>query len=1084
MRLRSIVFLLFFTLGVSGLHAQTTLYAENFDLGCVLPAGWLVNFTGNQNPTWYVGNALQNDDQNGLSMNGSCFLVIDDDATGNNTPAYVASFTTPAFDASQYPTVSLSVDVHYRDYGDAAESFKVYVTDGVTETLLRSFSQGQSTGDSLFEFTTLKFDLSFFTASPNTRIIFRYDDAGGFAWWAGFDNIRVVGSGQGQNIVKETFNTCAKPAGWETQIVTGEHDWQFGYVTNPKTTYAGTSMDGTCMAFFDDDILGDSALFSTVRLMSPWFDGSQFGRFELNFDVIMRYVSEKISVIVQHADGSEYLVVEAAFDIGGPHFPNYIHAALDLSPYRSQQMRVIFEYDDGQDFAWWVGLDNIKITGSGVANDICTNAIQLFTGANCLPSNNRTALFDGPVPACINKPVAGLWYGWQADFTGLAKLSSGANFNDVVNVFTGDCTNPQAIVCDDHDEHGFTGEGTYFNAQAGTIYYFRVCGKEGGFGVSRGDLCIKLEQVNTPPAIPGNDECSGALPLVLDAPCVAGTNLHASNSATIPSLNDLARADVWYSFIAPALVQDEVLRVKSNANFSDILTVYKGGCNNLVEAAGNHKGGELDLNNLAAGETYYLQIAGNFATVEGAVCPQLVKVLENAPANDNCLSATPITVGAACTAGSNIGASFSGLIPPCVPSVARDIWFKFAAPASGAVRINSGADFQHILAVWKGNDCNNLSNIFCVENPLRCDGYVTLGGLSAGQVYYLQVASQISAAGPSSGNVCVKLLDGSLPPDFTPLSFVINEKCADVDMASLNFDLSGGLAPFTYSGNTDGEVLPSGTAYFAVVADAMGCEKSFSGVVAECAGSACSVEATIFAVNPKCHNSTDGSLSAMGLGGVGPYTYKWSNGATTAEITGIDAGVYTVSVTDALDCEQTTSYTLTDPAAIVIALNAILQPSQGQSNGAISVDVAGGTGQYSNTWSRNGTVVATGVEDLTNAPAGMYQLLVTDDNGCTAVFEVELTESVSTQEVVDASFTEVFPNPAKDKTMLSVAFPQARTLYLTLSDATGKALHSWTERNVTEQTIPIDLKDLPAGTYQLRMVTGFETISEKVVVVR
>ncbi len=1083
MRLRSIVSLLLLTLCATGLRAQTTLFAENFDNGCVLPAGWQVNFTGNQNPVWYVGNALQNNDQNGLSMNGSCFLIIDDDATGDNTPAFVSDFVTPPFDASQYPNIALSVDVHYRDYGDANEKFQVLVTDGVTETVLRTFTQGGSTGDSLFEYLTLKFDLSFITASPNTRLIFRFDDGGGFGWWAAIDNIEVVGSGLGQNIVKETFNTCEKPAGWETQIVTGVDDWQFGYVTNPKTTYAGTSMDGTCMAFFDDDILGDSAAYSTVRLMSPWFDGTQFGRFELNFDIIMRYYREKVSVLVQHADGSEYLVQEAAFDIGGPHFPNYVHAVLDLSPFRSQQMRVIFEYDDGDSYGWWIGLDNIKVTGSGVANDICVNAQPLFTGAVCQPSNNTTALFDGPVPTCIDKPVAGLWYTWQADFSGLAKVSSGATFNDVVNVFTGDCANPQALLCENHDEHGFTGEGAYFQAQNGVTYYIRICGKVGGFGVSRGDVCVKLEQVATPPVIPANDNCAGALPLSLNAPCLAGTNINATNSTTIPSLNDLARADVWYSFIAPTLAPGEVLQLKSNANFSDVLTVYSGACAGLTEVAGNHKGISLDLNSLTAGQSYFLQIAGNFATVEGAVCPQMVKVLENAPANDLCVSAISLSVGGQCTAGSNVGASFSGLIPPCVSSVSRDIWFKFVAPASGGVRVNSGADFQHVLAVWKG-DCNNLINISCAENPLRCDGYLTLGGLTAGQTYYVQVASQMSAAGSSSGSVCIKILDASVPPDFTALNLIVEEKCVDVDVAELNFDLTGGLPPFTFTGNTDGDILPAGSTYFVIIADAMGCEKSITGIVDECQGSACNVAATTTATQPTCFDGTDGAIATMVSGGVGPYQYLWSTGATTADITGLTAGVFTVTVTDALDCDQVSSITLNNPAAIVIAPANIIQPSQGQSNGAIYVDIAGGTGILATNWFRSGFLFAMGVEDLLSVPAGDYQLQVIDANGCMSDFTITLTETVGTQDIAEASFTEVFPNPAKDKAILSVAFPQARTLYLTLSDATGRALRTWTERNVTEQDIPLDLKDLPSGTYQLRMVTGFETLVEKVVVAK
>ncbi|MFM7154671.1 MAG: hypothetical protein ACKOZV_11170, partial [Bacteroidota bacterium] len=198
------------------MNAQEVIFSENFDSGCSLPPGWSVQIAGNQNAVWYVDDGLRNNDQNGLSMNGSCFLVIDDDAVGNNTPSYSCDVMTAPFDISQYPTISLSADVHYRDHGPSNESFQILLSDENGEHLLRTFAQGNSTGDSLFEFVTAKFDLSFISASANARLVFRYSDGGGFAWWAAIDNIKVTGGGTGVNVLKENFNDCAKPAGWET----------------------------------------------------------------------------------------------------------------------------------------------------------------------------------------------------------------------------------------------------------------------------------------------------------------------------------------------------------------------------------------------------------------------------------------------------------------------------------------------------------------------------------------------------------------------------------------------------------------------------------------------------------------------------------------------------------------------------------------------------------------------------------------------------------------------------------------------------------------------------------------------------
>ena len=66
----------------SMLHAQLTLLEQDFN-DCGLPIGWEVNIQGNQNAVWYIGDAVLNNDDIGQSMNGSCFLFIDDDANGD-----------------------------------------------------------------------------------------------------------------------------------------------------------------------------------------------------------------------------------------------------------------------------------------------------------------------------------------------------------------------------------------------------------------------------------------------------------------------------------------------------------------------------------------------------------------------------------------------------------------------------------------------------------------------------------------------------------------------------------------------------------------------------------------------------------------------------------------------------------------------------------------------------------------------------------------------------------------------------------------------------------------------------------------
>ncbi|MFN5237941.1 MAG: choice-of-anchor J domain-containing protein [Bacteroidota bacterium] len=1060
------------------LDAQEVIFSENFDSGCSLPPGWSVQIAGNQNAVWYVDDGLRNNDQNGLSMNGSCFLIIDDDAVGNNTPSYSCDVMTAPFDISQYPTISLSADVHYRDHGPSNESFQILLSDENGEHLLRTFAQGNSTGDSLFEFVTAKFDLSFISASANARLVFRYSDGGGFAWWAAIDNIKVTGGGTGVNVLKENFNDCAKPAGWETQILTGDHDWQFGSTPNPKA--AGKNLDGTCMAYFDDDLLGDSVPYSAVRLISPWFDGTQFGRFELNFDVTYRYYQDRFAVYVQKSDGSEYPLTEVETDLGGPNFPAYTHLSLDLSAHRDQQMRIIFEYEDGQTWAWWIGIDNVKVTGNGAANDICSSARELYDGVNCQEENTFTALFDGPAPECINKPGPALWYTWKAGFTGKAAFNSGADFNDVVNIYRGDCVQLESVACQDRDEHGFTGETARFQVIEGEQYRIRVCGKEGEFGVSRGKMCVSINQELNVQTVPVNDDCAGAIPLLLNEPCNEALNIHG-NTDRIPSLNELARADIWYQITAPDLQPGEILKIKSNADFSDIITLYSGLCNSLSEVAGNHKGGSLSVQQLNAGETYLLQIAGTFATIEGRVCPEIQTVQRDAPVNDLCQNAVEIAVGGDCTQGTNIGATFDGQLPGCVPALSGDVWFSFTAPASGIIRINTGAEFQHIMGVWKGV-CGSMNPLACHENPLRCNGYVTVGGLTAGETYYLQIAGQHSAAGISTGEFCVRIADGATQPDYTPIEMLVEERCMDVDVARLDINISGGSPPYMIYGNQDGEMLPAGTAYFTVVEDTGGCQTSFTGVIDACSGSICNLAATLASTDPSCHNSGDGSIIPTVASGTGPYLYLWSDGTTDSALAGASAGVHSVTITDALECELVLSDTLHNPDPVMIAPLNVVQPSQNQQNGVVEIETSGTQGSIQALWIRNGIPLPiSGTTNLYNAAAGNYTLIITDEKGCTAQFEITLTETVSASEAADEAYAEVFPNPAHEKATLAVSFTQPRDLYISLTDESGKLISYRTEKQVQEQNIPIDINQLPAGNYQLRIVSKEGHITRQIV---
>ena len=164
--------------------AQIPLLSENFN-ECDLPSDWTVNLIGTGPASWLVGEP-QNSNSDGSTIDGTCMLIIDDDAAGNNTPPYAIQFISPVFDGTVYSTLKLQLDVHFREiYGT---SLKVFVDqDGQLQEVI-SLSDGQGTGEQFSEFIHLEADISFF-ASEQMSIVIQYDDNESWGWWAGVDTV-------------------------------------------------------------------------------------------------------------------------------------------------------------------------------------------------------------------------------------------------------------------------------------------------------------------------------------------------------------------------------------------------------------------------------------------------------------------------------------------------------------------------------------------------------------------------------------------------------------------------------------------------------------------------------------------------------------------------------------------------------------------------------------------------------------------------------------------------------------------------------------------------------------------------------
>ena len=138
--------------------------------------------------------------------------------------------------------------------------------------------------------------------------------------------------------------------------------------------------------------------------------------------------------------------------------------------------------------------------------------------------------------------------------------------------------------------------------------------------------------------------------------------------------------------------------------------------------------------------------------------------------------------------------------------------------------------------------------------------------------------------------------------------------------------------------------------------------------------------------NITCNGLSDGSISLTPTGGVSPYTYLWSSGATTASINNLLSGNYNVTVTDAVGCtEVLTNLSIVEPQDLTPTLVTLNVSCNGFSDGSVILNSASNIISY--LWSDGQTS-----QNAINLIAGTYSYTITDDNGCSFFDSVTVYE--------------------------------------------------------------------------------------------
>lgn len=178
-------------------------------------------------------------------------------------------------------------------------------------------------------------------------------------------------------------------------------------------------------------------------------------------------------------------------------------------------------------------------------------------------------------------------------------------------------------------------------------------------------------------------------------------------------------------------------------------------------------------------------------------------------------------------------------------------------------------------------------------------------------------------------------------------------------------------------------------------------KKSFSSVLsllllAFASIASAQIQMTFSITSPTCHGFNDGSVSVFAVGGTGSYSYAWSNGQTNQALTGIGAGVYTVTVTDALQDTASGSITVSQPASVSAAITSSGINCAGTS-GMLTATGFGGTPLYTYSW--DGAGGPSSSESIAVTAPGVYAVTVIDRNSCTGTSTFTVAKDLTLQVV-------------------------------------------------------------------------------------
>jgi gliding motility-associated-like protein len=268
------------------------------------------------------------------------------------------------------------------------------------------------------------------------------------------------------------------------------------------------------------------------------------------------------------------------------------------------------------------------------------------------------------------------------------------------------------------------------------------------------------------------------------------------------------------------------------------------------------------------------------------------------------------------------------------------------------------------------------------------------------------------------------------PPELTASATQVDNTCFGEFNGSIDLSVAGGRIPYTFAwtgpngftaSSEDISGLEAG-AYSVTITYFNACAVPFNDIATITEPP--EIQVSSVKTDISCGGLTDGAIDITVSGGQAPYSFAWTGPSgftsTQEDLTGLGAGTYSLTVTDANSCVLSFPdlETIIEPSSVVatyVSHQDVL--CNGESNGSIDIDVSGGIAPYNYVWTNASGAAVSNIQDPVDLPPDTYSLLIADANGCVFSFPDLATISEPPPLSADLSKTDISCFGAGDGTI-------------------------------------------------------------------